>query len=91
MSSLSFARSEFKAVYWPQFKNCDRISLNPFLVYTEILGAIKGYSEVMGSNEGYLTRDQYLFGDVTRKVSVHLDINIKQQIYSIFEHGTLRM
>ncbi|KAG9121879.1 hypothetical protein FRC07_001976, partial [Ceratobasidium sp. 392] len=76
---------EFKEIYWPKFKTIDRSGLNPFLVYSEVLGVIKGYSEVMGCPHGYLSRDQYALGNVAHKVSAHLDVTVKTRIYSIFE------
>ncbi|KDN45554.1 hypothetical protein RSAG8_04878, partial [Rhizoctonia solani AG-8 WAC10335] len=74
---------EFKEVYWPQFKGPLRLGLNPSLVYSEIIGVIKGYSDTLGCTNGYLSQDQYL-GGAAHKVSAHLDDNIKKQIYSIF-------
>ncbi|KAG9098526.1 hypothetical protein FRC06_006286 [Ceratobasidium sp. 370] len=76
---------EFKEIYWPQFKSSDRSGLNPSLVYSEILGVIKGYSEVMECTNGYLNQDQYVWGGVAHKVSAHLDTSVKRQIYSMFE------
>ncbi|QRV78325.1 UvrD-like helicase carboxy-terminal domain protein [Ceratobasidium sp. AG-Ba] len=75
---------EFKTIYWPQFRECDRLELNPFLAYAEILGVIKGYAGAMERPEGYLTREQYISDDLNR-VSTHLDISAKQKIYTMFE------
>ncbi|KAG9097775.1 hypothetical protein FRC06_007201 [Ceratobasidium sp. 370] len=74
-----------REIYWPQFKYSDRFGLNPFLVYSEIVGVIKGYSEVLGCAHGFLSKDQYILGGVAHKVSAHLDVGVKGQIYSMFE------
>ncbi|CAE6444861.1 unnamed protein product [Rhizoctonia solani] len=74
---------EFKEVYWPQLKDSLISGLNPSLVYSEVVGVIKGYSETLECTNGYLSLDQYL-GGAAHKVSAHLDENTKKQIYSIF-------
>ncbi|KAH7339885.1 hypothetical protein B0J17DRAFT_657189 [Rhizoctonia solani] len=74
---------EFKEVYWPQLKDSLRSGLNPSLVYSEVVGVIKGYSETLGCTNGYLSLDQYL-GGTAHKVSAHLDESTKKQIYLIF-------
>ncbi|KAG8778469.1 hypothetical protein FRC12_024973 [Ceratobasidium sp. 428] len=77
---------EFREQYWQQFKISDReVGLSPSLVYSEILGVIKGYSKVIGCSAGYLNRDQYVLGTVAHKVSAHLDVDVKDRIYSMFE------
>ncbi|KAG9097776.1 hypothetical protein FRC06_007202 [Ceratobasidium sp. 370] len=63
----------------------NRLGLNSSLVYSEILGVIKGYAEVMGCTDGYLNREQYILGSIAHKVTAHLDDKAKTQIYSMFE------
>ncbi|CAE6373300.1 unnamed protein product [Rhizoctonia solani] len=77
---------EFKEVYWPRFKlGCQWAStLNPTLVYSEVLGVIQGYSEALGCINGHLSLDEYL-GRAAHKVSPHLDDSVKHQIYSFFK------
>ncbi|CUA66585.1 hypothetical protein RSOLAG22IIIB_00025 [Rhizoctonia solani] len=77
---------EFKEVYWPRFKlGCQWAStLNPTLVYSEVVGVIQGYSEALGCINGHLSLDEYL-GRAAHKVSPHLDDSAKHQIYSIFK------
>ncbi|KAG8763067.1 hypothetical protein FRC12_008728 [Ceratobasidium sp. 428] len=76
---------EFTDVYWPQFRSSDRFGLSPSLVYSEILGVIRGYSELMGCAGGYLGRDHHILGSLANRVSAHLDVGVKGQIYSISE------
>ncbi|KAG8755796.1 hypothetical protein FRC11_005787, partial [Ceratobasidium sp. 423] len=74
---------EFKEVYWPQFNSFLRAGLNPSLTYSEIVGVIKGYSEVLGCTNGYLSLGQYL-GGAAHKVSAYIDESTKNRIYSVF-------
>ncbi|KAG9092128.1 hypothetical protein FRC07_011721, partial [Ceratobasidium sp. 392] len=75
---------EFKELYWPEFKTNDRSGLSPFLVYSEILGVLKGYAETMECSDGYLNKEQYISGGVAHKVSAHLSSDVKERIYSMF-------
>ncbi|CAE6447127.1 unnamed protein product [Rhizoctonia solani] len=83
-AKVLFSHREFKEVYWPRFKLGWASTLNPALVYSEVVGVIKGYSEALGCINGHLSLDQYL-GRAAHKVSPHLDDSIKHQIYSIFK------
>ncbi|KAG8744351.1 hypothetical protein FRC10_010331 [Ceratobasidium sp. 414] len=76
---------EFKEIYWPLLNRSNRLGLNSSLVYSEILGVIKGYSEVMGCTDGFLSQEQYVSGSIAHKVTAHLDDKAKAQIYSMFE------
>lgn len=80
---LSF--SEFKEQYWPEFKSSSKFGLDPVLVYSEIMGVIKGsrFSEQTGSHT-YLSRENYL-GGLVRRVSSQLNPEMRRKIYSIFE------
>ncbi|KAG9098528.1 hypothetical protein FRC06_006288, partial [Ceratobasidium sp. 370] len=76
---------EFKEIYWPLLDRFNRLGLNSFLVYSEILGVIKGYSEVLECTDGHLSQEQYTLGNMAHKVTAHLDDKAKTQIYSMFE------
>ncbi|KAG8760604.1 hypothetical protein FRC11_000178, partial [Ceratobasidium sp. 423] len=76
--------SDFKERYWPQFKRIYKPEITPALVYSEILGVIKGSSESMSCPKRHLSKDQYL-GSMVRRVSAQLDVGTREQIYTIFE------
>ncbi|CAE6446884.1 unnamed protein product [Rhizoctonia solani] len=68
--------SEFKHQYWPSFNSKLTRNLNPALVFSEILGVIKGY----GRN---LTMDEYLT-ELSHKKSPLL-MNVRDRVYEIYE------
>ncbi|KAG8697931.1 hypothetical protein FRC11_014734, partial [Ceratobasidium sp. 423] len=75
--------SDFKERYWPQFKRIYKPEVTPMLAYSEILGVIKGSSESLSFPKRYLSRDQYL-GGLVRRVSAQLDLETREDIYTIF-------
>ncbi|CAE7194975.1 unnamed protein product, partial [Rhizoctonia solani] len=76
--------SDFKERYWPQFKKAYKPEVTPALVYSEILGVIKGSLESVSCPNRYLSEAQYLTG-LVRRVSDQLDLETREQIYSIFK------
>ncbi|CAE6450213.1 unnamed protein product [Rhizoctonia solani] len=76
--------SDFKERYWPQFKKPHQSEITPALAYSEILGVIKGSTESILCPKRYLSKEQYSSG-LFRRVSAQLDLETRQQIYSIFE------
>ncbi|CAE6450568.1 unnamed protein product [Rhizoctonia solani] len=76
--------SDFKERYWPQFKKTHQPEITPALVYSEILGVIKGSTESIICPKRYLSKSQYLSG-LVRRVSAQLDLETREQIYAIFE------
>ncbi|KEP48194.1 UvrD/REP helicase amino-terminal domain protein [Rhizoctonia solani 123E] len=76
--------SDFKERYWPQFKKIHQPEITPALVYSEILGVIKGSTESIICPKRYLSKAQYLSG-LVRRVSAQLDLDTREQIYAIFE------
>ncbi|CUA71989.1 TPR and ankyrin repeat-containing protein 1 [Rhizoctonia solani] len=71
--------SEFKHQYWPSFNSKLTRNLNPALVFSEILGVIKGY----GRN---LAMDEYLT-ELSHKKSPLL-MNVRDRVYEIYEAYT---
>ncbi|KAF8686304.1 UvrD-like helicase C-terminal domain [Rhizoctonia solani] len=71
--------SDFKHRYWPTFSPGLTRNLNPALVFSEILGVIKGY----GRN---LTMDEYL-SELSHKKSPLL-MGVRGQVYAIYEEYT---
>ncbi|EUC54068.1 UvrD-helicase domain protein [Rhizoctonia solani AG-3 Rhs1AP] len=71
--------SEFKHQYWPSFNYKLTRNLNPALVFSEILGVIKGY----GRN---LTVDEYL-SELSHKKSPLL-MDVRDRVYAIYEAYT---
>ncbi|KAF8691973.1 UvrD-like helicase C-terminal domain, partial [Rhizoctonia solani] len=71
--------SDFKHRYWPTFSPWLTRNLNPALVFSEILGVIKGY----GRN---LTMDEYL-SELSHKKSPLL-MGVRGQVYAIYEEYT---
>ncbi|CAE6477183.1 unnamed protein product [Rhizoctonia solani] len=71
--------SEFKHQYWPSFNYKLTRNLNPALVFSEILGVIKGY----GRN---LTMDEYL-SELSHKKSPLL-MDVRDRVYAIYEAYT---
>lgn len=71
--------SDFKHHYWPTFDYKSTRHMDPALVYSEILGVIKGY----GRN---LSKDEYLT-DLSYKKSPLL-ADVRHQVYAIFEAYT---
>ncbi|KAJ1300871.1 hypothetical protein OPQ81_002509 [Rhizoctonia solani] len=76
--------SDFKERYWPQFRRSYKPEITPPLVYSEIMGVIKGSSHSIHGSRKYLSKDQYLSGMV-RRVSAQLDMETREHIYAIFE------
>lgn len=58
-------------------------TLEPNLVFSEIVGVIKGSQAALESEEGYLTREAYV--DHLSRRQFPLLVQARTQIYSIFE------
>ncbi|KAH7338006.1 hypothetical protein B0J17DRAFT_768225 [Rhizoctonia solani] len=71
--------SDFKHQYWPTFNAKLTRNLNPALVFSEILGVIKGY----GRN---LTMEEYL-SELSHKKSPLL-LDVRDRVYAIYEAYT---
>ncbi|KAG9118849.1 hypothetical protein FRC07_006435, partial [Ceratobasidium sp. 392] len=67
---------DFKYNYWPKLKHGLTYNLDPGLVFSEILGVIKGYGE-------NLSRDEYI-SNLTHKKSPLL-AHARDRVYAIFE------
>ncbi|KAG8734440.1 hypothetical protein FRC10_011709 [Ceratobasidium sp. 414] len=83
---ISHTKREFKEIYWPRLNKFNWSGLDPSLVYSEILGVIKGYSQIMGCTDGYLSQDQYLLEGISHKATAHVDYATKLKIYSMSEN-----
>ncbi|KAG8737474.1 hypothetical protein FRC10_008158 [Ceratobasidium sp. 414] len=68
--------SDFKYGYWPKFDHALTRNLDPGLVFSEILGVIKGGGEV-------LSRDDYVSNLSHRKSPLLL--HARDRVYAIFE------
>ncbi|KAF8598545.1 hypothetical protein BDV93DRAFT_561252 [Ceratobasidium sp. AG-I] len=68
--------SDFKRRYWPTFDSKLIKNMDPGLVFSEILGVIKGSGED-------LSKEEYL-SDLSHKKSPLL-LNVRGQVYGIFE------
>ncbi|CAE6468490.1 unnamed protein product [Rhizoctonia solani] len=83
--ALTSARSraqhivDFKHQYWPTFSPKLTRNLNPALVFSEILGVIKGYGRT-------LTMDEYL-SELSHKKSPLL-MGVRDKVYAIYEAYT---
>ncbi|KAG8715180.1 hypothetical protein FRC09_016848, partial [Ceratobasidium sp. 395] len=66
----------FKYTYWPKFSHTLTRNLDPGLVFSEILGVIKGYGED-------LSREDYISNLSHRKSPLLL--NVRDRVYAIFE------
>jgi hypothetical protein len=75
--------SEFLHNYWPLFKRDLTHALEPNLVFSEIVGVIKGSQAALESGDGYLTRDAYVEQMSWRQFPLLASARVK--IYSIFE------
>lgn len=71
--------SDFKHRYWPEYDYRTTRLLDPALVYSEILGVIKGYGRTM-------SREEYL-NSLSHKRSPLL-AEVRPQVYTIFEAYT---
>ncbi|KAG8698864.1 hypothetical protein FRC11_014127, partial [Ceratobasidium sp. 423] len=71
--------NDFKYQYWPTFNPKLTRNLNPALVFSEILGVIKGY----GRN---LTMEEYL-SELSHKKSPLL-MDVRDRVYAIYEAYT---
>ncbi|KDN41117.1 hypothetical protein RSAG8_07671, partial [Rhizoctonia solani AG-8 WAC10335] len=78
---------DFLHGYWPSFRGHTH-GLEPNLVWSEILGIIKGSQAAYNSKEGYLSRTEYVEGPSQRQFS--LLAHIRANVYSIFELYTKR-
>lgn len=74
--------SDFVQTYWPSFRGLSQ-SLEPNLVYSEIIGVIKGSQAALNSKEGYLTRREYV--DALSRRQFPLLAPVRDRVYSIFE------
>ncbi|KAG8748764.1 hypothetical protein FRC11_011909, partial [Ceratobasidium sp. 423] len=68
--------STFKHHYWPKFDFNLTWGLDPALVFSEILGVIKGYGQD-------LTEDEYLNGLTSKKSP--LLANVRNEVYAVFK------
>ncbi|KAG9099395.1 hypothetical protein FS749_001367 [Ceratobasidium sp. UAMH 11750] len=68
--------TDFKYDYWPKFDYALTRNLDPGLVFSEILGVIKGYGEI-------LSRDDYVSNLSHRKSPLLL--HARDRVYAIFE------
>ncbi|CAE6542887.1 unnamed protein product [Rhizoctonia solani] len=73
---------EFLHSYWPSFRGFNHL-LEPNLVFSEIIGVIKGSQAAFESKEGHLSRDEYLNALSRRQFPLLADI--REKVYSIFE------
>ncbi|EUC55290.1 glycosyl hydrolase family 39 domain protein [Rhizoctonia solani AG-3 Rhs1AP] len=78
---------DFLHSYWPSFRGSTH-GLEPNLVWSEIIGVIKGSQAAFNSNEGYLSRSEYVEGLSQRQFSLLAPLRAK--VYSIFELYTRR-
>lgn len=73
---LTDLSSDFKHRYWPTFDYKLTRHLDPALVYSEILGVIKGYGRTLDMEE-YLSEFSYKRSPLLA--------NVRHQVYAIFE------
>ncbi|CAE6472733.1 unnamed protein product, partial [Rhizoctonia solani] len=73
---------DFLHSYWPSFRGLNN-SLEPNLVYSEIIGVIKGSQAAFESKEGHLSRSAYV--DALSRRQFPLLADIREKVYSIFE------
>ncbi|KAH7337230.1 P-loop containing nucleoside triphosphate hydrolase protein [Rhizoctonia solani] len=73
---------EFLHSYWPSFRGLNHL-LEPNLVYSEIIGVIKGSQAAFESKEGYLTRREYV--DALSRRQYPLLADIREKVYTVFE------
>ena len=73
---IAVESSDFKRKYWPKFDHRLTRRLDPGLVFSEILGVIKGCGE-------NLSKEEYLYG-LSHKKSPLL-LGARSEIYGIFE------
>ncbi|KAF8751908.1 hypothetical protein RHS01_08270 [Rhizoctonia solani] len=71
---------DFLHNYWP---SVGVHGLEPNLVWSEIIGVIKGSQAAFNSKNGYLSRDEYVEGLSQRQFS--LLASVRSKVYSIFE------
>ncbi|KAG8707146.1 hypothetical protein FRC11_007662, partial [Ceratobasidium sp. 423] len=73
---------DFLHSYWPSFRGSTH-GLEPNLVWSEIIGVIKGSQAAFNSKDGYLSRQEYVEGLSQRQFS--LLATVRAKVYSIFE------
>ncbi|KAF8595241.1 P-loop containing nucleoside triphosphate hydrolase protein [Ceratobasidium sp. AG-I] len=73
---------DFVHTYWPSFRGLSQ-SLEPNLVYSEIIGVIKGSQSALESKDGYLTRREYV--ETLSRRQFPLLAHVRDKVYSIFE------
>ncbi|CAE6528500.1 unnamed protein product [Rhizoctonia solani] len=78
---------DFLHSYWPSFRG-STYGLEPNLVWSEIIGVIKGSQAAFNSKDGYLSRSEYVEGLSQRQFSLLAPARAK--VYSIFELYTKR-
>ncbi|KAH7325422.1 hypothetical protein B0J17DRAFT_681298 [Rhizoctonia solani] len=78
---------DFLHNYWPSFRGFTH-GLEPNLVWSEIIGVIKGSQAAFNSKDGYLSRTEYVEGLSQRQFS--LLASVRAKVYSIFELYTKR-
>ncbi|KAG8735089.1 hypothetical protein FRC10_011007 [Ceratobasidium sp. 414] len=81
-SRILIGYDDFLHSYWPSFRGLAQ-SLEPNLVYSEIIGVIKGSQAAFESKEGYLTRHEYV--NTLSRRQFPLLANVRDKVYSIFE------
>ncbi|KAF9042114.1 hypothetical protein BJ165DRAFT_1529567 [Panaeolus papilionaceus] len=78
--SISFHR--FLGEYWPTFSKRLTNTTNPALVFNEIIGVISGSEKTLGSEQGRLSKEQYL--ESSRAASSNFTQQQRGAIYDIF-------
>ncbi|KAL2343586.1 hypothetical protein Fmac_004871 [Flemingia macrophylla] len=73
----------FDSLYWPHFNSQHKRKLDSSRVFTEIISHIKGGMPSMESNEGKLSRDEYLSLSENRASS--LSKQTREIIYDIYQ------
>lgn len=74
----------FKAAYWQQFPTTLRAGLEPDLVFTEIMGVIKGAASLLTGNRP-LSRDEYR-AKSSRLAPTFAKEGDRDRVYNVFEH-----
>ncbi|PPQ98968.1 hypothetical protein CVT24_003464 [Panaeolus cyanescens] len=78
--SISFHR--FLGEYWPTFTNRLTNMINPAVVFNEIIGVLLGSENSLKSEQGHLSREQYL--QPSRAASSSFTQQQREIIYDIF-------
>lgn len=76
--------SIFKAAYWQQFPTALKAGLEPDLVFTEIMGVIKGAASLLSGLKP-LSRDDYR-SKSSRLAPTFAKEGERDTVYNLFEH-----